>query len=181
MAKRGGTIASLVIAVALATVAVEASAQDQVDVVEKEEGTVESLLNSVWSTVRSMTPSAAEERTSSSMTVTAGLRGAEGESDALQPYWKGGVSQDPTFQETLEAYREAIEQGRQGNPAALEQFLGEHGDSDLAANAQFALGVAQADASNRGAARATLERFREAYPQHPLTPQAQQLASRLGG
>ncbi len=168
----------------LLLVAASASAQQDgdVDVVEKDQGAVESFFYEVWSRVQSMTPNAdrpggGEER----VTVTAGLRGAEGEEKAMEPYWKGGIAEDPDFREEVRAYRKALKEGRKGNPDPLSRFLNEHGDSDLAANARFALGMAYADSGNARQAREVLESFRQNYPEHPLSDDAKAVMARLSG
>ncbi len=154
---------------------------DQVGVVEKEQGAVESFFYEVWSTVSSMSPTARESRTPEGVTVTAGLRGAEGESEAMAPYWKGDLTDDPNFREELDAYQQALEKGRNGQPQALKQFVERHEDSDLAPNAQFALGLSHAQSGNAEAARDVLTSFRQRYGDHPLDGQAQRVLERIGG
>jgi len=175
---RGLTGATLLLA------AVSASAQQggEVDVVEKDQGAVESFFYEVWSRVQSMTPNADQSRSNKErVTVTAGLRGAEGEGKAMEPYWKGGISDDPQFRREVEAYQQALKKGRKGNPEPLSRFLDEHGDSELAANARFALGMAYADSGKPGQARNVLQSFRESYPQHPLSDDAEAVMARIGG
>jgi len=178
MTRRGSAALVLLLAVAGSPHAAE---DDQVGVVEKERGAVESFFYSVWSTVRSVSPTARESRRPEGVTVTAGLRGAEGESEAMAPYWKGDLTDDPAFRQAVQAYQKALEAGRNGQPQALEQFLGQHGDSELAANARFALGVSHAQAGNAADAREVLTTFRERYAEHPLRDEAQRVLDRLDG
>ncbi len=175
---QGSAALALVLAVAGSPQAAE---DDQVGVVEKERGAVESFFYEVWSTVRSMSPTARESRTPEGVTVTAGLRGAEGESKAMAPYWKGDLTDDPAFRQEVAAYQKALEKGRDGQPQALERFIAEYGDGELAANARFALGVAHAQAGNPADAREVLGTFREQYAEHPLRDEAQRVLDRLDG
>lgn len=180
--ERNSMRVSAALALLLAAVAApQAAADEQVGVVEKERGAVESFFYSVWSTVRSMSPTGRESRTPEGVTVTAGLRGAEGESEAMAPYWKGDLTDDPAFRNEVQAYQKALEKGRDGQPQALEQFLSKHGDGELAANARFALGVAYAQAGNTADAREALGTFRERYAEHPLSDEAQRVLERLEG
>jgi hypothetical protein len=164
----------------LVTATTHAREGESVDVQEKEQGAVESFFYDVWSTVKSMSPSRERGAGSEDVTVTAGLRGAEGDEQALAPYWKGGLSDDPQFRQEIQAYQTALQQGRGGDPGSLAQFLDQHGDSALAPNAQFALGVAHAQVGNGQQARRILESFRQDYPGHPLSDKAKAVMARVG-
>ena len=178
MFKRAVTIAAVTASLAAAPSAL--AADDAVRTIDEAPDTaVERFFYRVWSSIRSVTPQAAVTDDNSRVIATAGLRGAEGDGDGMAPYWKGDLTADPEFRARLEAYREAIAQGEQGDPEGLRNYLGEYGDSDLAANARFALAVVHARANQPGEARTTLQAFIERYPQHPLMPQARALQQRL--
>ena len=171
--------AGLVLALALAGAPVLAQ-DEQVGVVEGERGTLESFFYSVWSRLQALSPRAEDARVREGVVATAGLRGADGNELQMEPYWKGDLGNDPEFQRQIEAYRSAIERGRDGDQQALKDFLDQYGDSDLAANVRFALAVSQARAGDHRAARRELERFIDRYPGHPMTADARTLLERLG-
>jgi len=167
----------------LAVVAAPAQAQEEqsIGVVESERGTLEGFFYSIWSRLQALGPRAEEARVRTDVVATAGLRGADGDNLHMEPYWKGDLGEDPEFQRQIEAYRDAIDRGRDGDEQALKDFLARYGDSDLAANVRFALALSRARAGDRQAARGELERFVDRYPGHPLTADARSLLQRLGG
>ena len=156
------------------------AADDTVGTVDRApDSAVERFFYRVWSSIRSVTPQAAVTNDNSRVVATAGLRGAEGDSDAMAPYWKGDLTADPKFRARVESYRQAIARGEQGHPDGLQNYLDEYGDSDLAANARFALAVVHARANRPEEARRTLNVFMSQNPAHPLMPQARALQQRL--
>lgn len=165
--------------ITLVLVAPPVAADDSVGVVEGERGSLESFFYGVWSRLKALSPRTEDARVGSSVIATAGLRGADDDNLQMEPYWKGDISQDAAFQQQIDAYRSAIEQGEQGNTAALQSFLDQYGDSDLAANVQFGLAIAKVRAGKRDAARGELERFIDRYPEHPLVADAEALLQRL--
>ncbi len=159
----------------------QADNEQAVGVVEGERGAVESFFHNIWSRLSSLGPRTDPARMQEGMVATAGLRGADGDNLEMEPYWKGDLTEDAEFRREIEAYRDAIERGREGDRQALEHFLEQYGDSDLAANVRFALAVARARAGEHDAARRELERFVERYPEHPMTADAESLLQRLDG
>lgn len=158
------------------------AADDQaVGIVESEQGTLESFFYGVWARLKALSPRSEDVRVGTDVIATAGLRGADDDNLEMEPYWKGDLTADAAFQQQIEAYRNAIEEGRKGNDQALEAFLEQYGDSDLAANVRFGLAVARFRAGDRETARADLERFTSRYPAHPLVADARVLLQRLGG
>jgi len=160
---------------------VSADDDQAVGVVEGERGSLESFFYGVWSRLKALSPRTEDVRVGSGVIATAGLRGADDDNLQMEPYWKNDLSQDAAFQQQIDAYRAAIEQGEQGNTEALQSFLDQYGDSDLAANVQFGLAIARVRAGKRDAARGELERFIDRYPQHPLVADAEALLQRLSG
>lgn len=174
---------TLLVALALGTILSSPlrAEDDSVGVVESEQGSLESFFYNVWSRLKALSPRTEDARVGSSMVATAGLRGADDDNLEMEPYWKNDLSRDAAFQQQIEAYRNAVEQGEQGNVGAMEAFLDEYGDSDLAANVRFGLALAKVRAGQRDTARGELERFIERYPGHPLIADAEALLRRLDG
>lgn len=168
----------LVLAMLVATPAA-ADDNETVGVVESEQGSLEGFFYSVWSRLKALSPRTEDARIGSGVVATAGLRGADDDNLEMEPYWKNDLTTDAAFQQQIAAYRNAIEQGRQGNDQALQAFLDQYGDSDLAANVQFGLAVSRVRAGKRDAAKGELERFIERYPAHPLVADAEALLRRL--
>lgn len=154
---------------------------DAVGVVESEQGSLEGFFYTVWSRLKALSPRTEDVRVGSNVIATAGLRGASDENLEMEPYWKGDLSDDPAFKQQIDAYRNAIEQAEQGDVEAMEAFLDQYGDSDLAANVQFGLAVSKARSGQRDAAKGELERFVDRYPGHPLHADAEALLRRLEG
>jgi len=173
---------ALTLVASLAATPVRADDNDgAVGVVDSEQGSLESFFYSVWSRLKALSPRTEDARVGGGMVATAGLRGADGDNLEMEPYWKNDLSRDAAFRQQIEAYSQAVEGGRQGDIRALEAFLDQYGDSDLAANVRFGLAVARARAGERNAAQRALERFVERYPGHPLAPEAEALLRRLSG
>lgn len=169
----------LIVCPALVVGPLQAEDDQAVGVVESERNAVEGFFYSVWSRLSALSPRSGSAEVRQGVIATAGLRGADDDNLEMEPYWKGDLSQDVKFQQQIEAYRDAIERGREGDRQALETFLDRHGDSDLAANVHFALALSQARSGEREAARRGLERFVERYPGHPLVVDAEALLHRF--
>jgi TolA-binding protein len=174
-------LATALVTLALVASPVAADDNESVGVVEGERGSLESFFYGVWSRLKALSPRTDDARVGSGVIATAGLRGADDDNLQMEPYWKNDLGQDAAFKQQIEAYRSAIEQGEQGNTQALQTFLDQHGDSDLAANVQFGLAIAKVRAGKRDAARGELERFIDRYPEHPLVADAEALLQRLSG
>lgn len=111
---------------------------------------------------------------------TMGIRGAETTTSQLSPYWKDDKSADPLFQAELNDYTQAqqlLEQGKLPEAeAAMADFIKQHPQSALLANARFGQALAYAGEGKKEQARAALQDFIKSYPQHPLAADAQKVA-----
>lgn len=157
-----------------------AEEDEAVGVVESEQGSLKSFFYSVWSQLKALSPRTEDARVGASVIATAGLRGAD-DNLRMEPYWKNDLTRDAEFQQQIEAYKQAIERGEQGDEQALKNFLDQYGDSDLAANVRFGLAVSKASSGDRGAAREHLQEFVDRYPRHPMAADARKLLQRLSG
>ena len=115
--------------------------------------------------------------------VTAGIRGTETTTSLIQPYWKGDLTEDPAYQQQLKDYSSAQQLAEKGDlkaaVTALNGFIDKYQDSDLKANAQFALGVTYGGLGDHQASIRALNGFVADNPDHPLVGDARQVIAEL--
>lgn len=141
------------------------------------------LLYKVWGRLRALNPQLKTNKTRDRTVATMGIRGAETTSSLIEPYWKGDKSDDAGYITELTSYTEAQQYAEDGDlqkaVTALNAFLDEYEDSDLRANAQFALGISQGGMGDVAASKKTLSSFVEDNPKHPLISDAKQVIAEL--
>ncbi|MFC1589019.1 tol-pal system YbgF family protein [Pseudomonadota bacterium] len=176
-------IAVLFLAFCLPAVSVAAGQVDKEAniVVQKEQKSVfKGLLYSVWGKLRSLSPRA-NKRTH--RVVTAGVRGAETTDSLIDPYWKGDKTDDPDYIKELTEFNNAnqlAENGDlQGAVKAFSSFISDHGNSDLKANAQFAMGISYGGMGQVKSSVNTLSAFVKDNPTHPMVSDAKQVIAEL--
>ena len=150
-------------------------------VVQKEQKSVfKGLLYSVWGKLRALSPKA-NKRTQ--RTVTAGVRGAETTDSLIDPYWKGDKTDDPDYIKELTEFNNAnqlVENGDlQGAVKAFSSFISNHTESDLKANAQFAMGISYGGMGQVKSSVNTLRAFVKDNPTHPMVSDAKQVIAEL--
>jgi TolA-binding protein len=153
-------------ALVLLTGAPEATAQQQT-------ADVKQLLQSLWGRLRALTPRPAPAA-GTTVTVTAGLRGAEATESELRPYWRGDERQGFDNAQALADAGKFAEAA-----AAFDTFLQAHPRSPLAPNALFGAGLARAALGERSRAAGAFEEFLKREPQHPLAADARQALAAL--
>jgi TolA-binding protein len=141
------------------------------------------LLAELWAKLRAVAPRSQSAPATVSMTVTAGVRGAEATESELKPYWKGDWEQDPAFRAerlALQAAQELADSGRFGDAArGFQAFLEAHPRSLLGPNARFGAGLAYAAAGDKARAIAAFEAFLKQDVQHPLARDAERVLAAL--
>ncbi len=166
---------------AAATQTEQAKSSEMVVTTEKQ-SVFKGLLYEVWSRLRALSPKLNEAKTRRAA-VTAGIRGAETTTSLIQPYWKDDRTQDPEYIKQLTEYTHAQQIAENGDlPGAikaLNHFVDTYGSSELAPDAQFALGISYAGAGNKKASISTLEAFVKQHPKHPLVADAQQVINQF--
>lgn len=138
---------------------------------------VKDMLGKMWARLRAATPRS--QASSGSVTVTAGLRGAEATESELKPYYRGDREQagDRAALEKAQALADA---GNYADAAkAFESFVQENPRSPLAANALFGGALARAAMGDNARARAGFEDFIKRDPQNPLAKDAEQALAAL--
>jgi len=168
---------------AVAGAPAETGAGSQEAVIQTEsDSTFKGVFYKVWVRLRALSPSTARPVTPH-MAVTAGIRGAETTTSLMQPYWKDDRTNDPEYVKELGEFTHAQQLAEKGDLQdaikALKLFVDNHGDSDLQANAQFALAVSYGGAGDKAASVATLESFVKQHPKHPLVADAEQVIKEL--
>ncbi len=139
--------------------------------------TVKDLLGKMWARLRAATPR--PHAAAGSVTVTAGLRGAEATESELKPYWRGEREQ-ASERQALEKAQALADSGSYADAAkAFESFLQDNPRSPLAANAMFGSALARAALGERARATAGFENFVKQQPQHPLVKDAEQALAAL--
>jgi TolA-binding protein len=138
---------------------------------------VKDLLGKLWGRLRAATPR--PHAGAGTVTVTAGLRGAEATESELKPYWRGEREQ-ASEREALEKAQALADAGSYADAAkAFESFLQDNPRSPLAANAMFGSALARAALGERARASAGFEDFIKRQPQHPLVKDAEQALAAL--
>ncbi len=134
------------------------------------------LLGKMWARLRAATP---RPHAAGTVTVTAGLRGAEATESELKPYWRGDREQASEMQ-ALEKAQALADAGSYADAAkAFESFLKDNPRSPLAANAMFGSALARAALGERVQAAAAFEDFIKRQPQHPLVKDAEEALAAL--
>jgi len=165
------------------SVAAEQAVRETSVVVQKEQQSVfKGLLYQVWGKLRTLSPKMSQRNRDRSV-ITAGVRGAETTDSLIDPYWKGDKSDDPDYIKELTEFNNAHQLAENGDlqsaVKALSAFISSHGNSDLKANAQFALGISYGGMGNVKSSVDTLSAFVQQNPNHPMVADARQVIAEL--
>ncbi|MDH3342109.1 MAG: hypothetical protein OEM07_00130 [Gammaproteobacteria bacterium] len=165
------------------SLAAEQEGQKSNIVVKKEQNSVfKGLFYRVWGKLRTLNPKMSQRNRSRSV-ITAGVRGAETTDSLIDPYWKGDKTDDPAYVKELTEFHNAYQLAENGDlPSAvkaLSAFISEHGESDLKANAQFALGISYGGMGQAQLSVNTLRAFLKDNPRHPMVADAKQVIAEL--
>ena len=164
-----GLLAALLV---LAPVAPAAAQEKQAS----QSSTVKDLLGKLWGRLRAATPRT--QTASGSVTVTAGLRGAEATESELKPYWKGEPSKSE--RSALQAAQELADGGKYADAArAFDAFLETYPRSPVASEARFGGALARAALGDKARAIAGFEDFLKQNPKHPLARDAERAIAAL--
>ena len=174
----------LMFSVAMPAYAAEQAKGAQVEIVKNESKSIfKGLLYKVWGRLRALNPQLKTNKTRNRSVVTMGIRGNETTTSIIEPYWKGDKTDDESYVEELTRYTHAQQFAEDGDlqkaVTALNDFLEDYSDSELRANAQFALGISQGGMGNIEASKAALQTFVEDNPKHPLVADAKQVIAEL--
>ncbi|MCW8830206.1 MAG: tetratricopeptide repeat protein [Gammaproteobacteria bacterium] len=165
------------------SIAAEQAQKESNVVVQKEQKSVfKGLLYRVWGKLRTLSPKMASRNKSRSV-ITAGVRGAETTDSLINPYWKGDKTDDPAYIKELTEFNNAHQLAENGDlPAAVKafsSFISNHGDSDLKANAQFAMGISYGGMGQTKSSIDTLRVFVKENPKHAMVADAKQVIAEL--
>lgn len=153
----------------------------RVVVKEEQKSAFKGLLYSVWGKLRALSPRMNKRNNRS--TVTAGIRGAETTDSLIDPYWKGDKTDDPSYVKELTDFNKASQLAENGDldsaVKAFSSFISDHGDSDLKANAQFAMGISYGGMGKVKSSVNTLRAFVNENPSHPMVSDAKQVIAEL--
>ena len=167
---------------ALSVAAEQATNKSSVVVQKKQQSVFKGLFYSVWGKLRTLSPKMSQRNRSRSV-ITAGVRGAETTDSLIDPYWKGDKTDDPDYIKELTQFNNAHQLAENGDlPSAvkaLSAFISDHGDSDLKANAQFALGISYGGMGDAKSSVNTLRAFVKDNAKHPMVADAKQLIAEL--
>lgn len=176
-------IVVLMLAVCLPALSVAAGQvnKDSRVVVKKEQQSVfKGLLYSVWGKLRALSPKVNKR---SQRVVTAGVRGAETTDSLIDPYWKGDKTDDPDYIKELNDFNNANLLAEKGDlksaVKAYSSFISDHSDSDLKANAQFAMAISYGGMGQMKSSVKTLNAFVKEHPSHPMVADAKQVIAEL--
>ncbi len=152
-------------------------------VVQKEQKSVfKGLFYRVWAKLRTFNPRMGQRNRNRSV-ITAGVRGAETTDSLINPYWKGDKTDDPAYVEELTAFHNANQFAENGDLTsaikAFSAFISDHGESDLKANAQFALGISYGGMGDARSSVNALHTFVKDNPEHPMVADARQVIAEL--
>ena len=158
-------------------------AQDATTFVETESHNVfTGLFKSVWARLKALNPSS-RESANAEVVYTAGIRGAEATDTLLKPYWKDDLTQDQDFQAELEKYSLAqlyMDRGELDSEVkSFDSFLAEYGVSDVRPNALFGKSISLAGLGQTQQSLATMQRFVDENPNHPLADDARRVIDEL--
>jgi TolA-binding protein len=173
----------LLIALCLPGLTLAAEQADQgvnMVVQEKQQSVFKGLFYQVWGKLRALSPKANKRN---QRVVTAGVRGAETTDSLISPYWKGDKTDDPDYIRELTEFNNAQQLAEKGDlqsaVKAFSAFISEHGDSDLKANAQFAMGVSYGAMGDKKSSVSTLRAFVNENASHPMAADAKQVIAQL--
>ena len=173
IANRSITVPGLLAAALLLLPAAPAVAQAS----RESPSAVKDMLGKMWARLRAATPR--PQAAAGSVTVTAGLRGAEATESELKPYWRGEREQAGERQ-ALEKAQALADAGSYADAAkAFDSFLKDNPRSPLAGNAMFGAALARAALGERAQAAAGFTDFIKQQPQHPLVKDAEQALATL--
>ena len=152
-------------------------------VVQKDQKNVfKGLLYRVWGKLRTLRPKS-NQRNHTRSAITAGIRGAETTDSLIDPYWKGDKTDDPDYIKELTEFNNAHQLAENGDlPSAvnaLSSFISNHGDSELKANAQFALGISYGGMGDVRSSVNTLRAFLKENPKHSMVADARQVIAEI--
>ncbi|MEM7208338.1 MAG: tetratricopeptide repeat protein [Pseudomonadota bacterium] len=155
------------------------SGTNTASVVKSEDDPMKSMFYKLWNKIKGVSPQVETAGTEGDITLTAGIRGSEATEDLLSPYWKNDLSQDPDYVNEISLFSQGNRLAVDGNLekaiVAFESFLKNYPQSDLLANAQFALGVAYSQSGEQGQAVKVLSEFIDNHESHILASDARDL------
>lgn len=158
------------------------TSQSPIVVQEQPASAFKGTLLKVWNKFRVLSPRVPQE-VPRLVTTTAGIRGAETTSTILQPYWKDDRTGDERFIQQMEQFSTAqtlMEKGQmEAASKAFSDFMATWPESDLKANAQFALGLAYGGLAKKEQSIQAFNQFVKDYPQHPLAADAKEAMAAL--
>jgi len=129
-----------------------------------------SFFGSLWSRIIRIIPKQHSARNTT--TAVLGVRGAETTESALQPYWEGDLTSDPSFRNDIKQFDDGTKLCESNTPAkgteAFEQLIKSTGSDMLKANTMIALASCYAEHGDEAKGRAQLQDFLSKYPKHPM-------------
>ncbi|MDX8381493.1 MAG: hypothetical protein R8M14_05220 [Ghiorsea sp.] len=129
-----------------------------------------SFFGSLWSRIKRIIPRQHAARNTT--TAVLGVRGAETTESALQPYWEGDLTSDPSFQNDIKQFDDGTKLCESKSPAkgteAFEQLIKSTNSDMLKANSMIALASCYAEHGDEAKGRAQLQDFLSKYPKHPM-------------
>ena len=134
------------------------------------------LLYSVWGRLQALNPGDEQAREPGTSVATLGMRGARLANRNKMPEQGMQATAASLENEGLLHYMAARRYAETGDLdkaiAELDTFIHTYQDSELRANALFALGISQAGTGDNESGMWTLLDFIDQYPQHPLSDDA---------
>ncbi len=154
-------------------------AEEGKKVVAEEKSTVGSILDKIWTKIRTLSP---RKKARSAGSAVAGVKGAEKGSEELSPYWKGDQKRDLKKEiEKFSVAEDLMEEEKYSEAIiALESFREEFPMSRFMPNAVFSKGLCLLKLDRKDDAVNELRKFLETYPKHDLATDATQLVTVLG-
>ena len=129
-----------------------------------------SFFSSLWSRIKRIVPRNHVAR--STTTAVLGVRGAETTESALQPYWQGDLTQDPSFRNDVKQFDDGAKLCESKTPQkgtdTFEQLLKTTDSDMLKANTMIALASCYAEQGDEAKGKAQLQAFLDNYPKHPM-------------
>ena len=166
----------------LSVAAEQKATESNVVVQQKQKSVFKGLFYSVWTKLRTLSPKMSQRNRNRSV-ITAGVRGAETTDSLIDPYWKGDKTDDPGYIKELTDFNNAHQLAEKGDlPSAvkaLSSFISNYDDSDLKANAQFALGISYGGMGDAKSSVNTLRAFIKDNPKHSMVVDAKQVIAEL--
>jgi len=129
-----------------------------------------SFFGSLWNRIKRIIP---RQHTSRNMTTAVlGVRGAETTESALQPYWEGDLTSDPSFRNDIKQFDDGTKLCESKSPTkgteAFEKLIKSTNSAMLKANSMIALASCYAEHGDEAKGRAQLQDFLSKYPKHPM-------------